>query len=100
MTHSRCCSCKKLNLSDTDTCFHLCVYFYLNSCYSFSWYDEHLKECEGGNDEESRIRIVLLTDDKKNNEKAKLEGVISYTGRYMCIFGVLFKHVLEIIIGI
>ena len=24
-THSRCCSCKKLSLSDTDTCFHLCV---------------------------------------------------------------------------
>ncbi|KAM7435330.1 exosome catalytic subunit dis3 [Porites harrisoni] len=46
-----------------------------------SWYDEHLKECEGGNDEESRIRIVLLTDDKKNNEKAKLEGIISYTAQ-------------------
>lgn len=78
----------------------ICFIFYLNSCYSFSWYDEHLKECEGGNDEESRIRIVLLTDDKKNNEKAKLEGIISYTGRYMCIFGVLFKRVLVIIIGI
>lgn len=46
-----------------------------------SWYDEHLKECEGGNDEESRIRIVLLTDDKKNKEKAKLEGIISYTAQ-------------------
>ena len=78
----------------------ICFIFYLNTCCSFSWYDEHLKECEGGSDEESRIRIVLLTDDKKNNEKAKLEGIISYTGRYMCIFGVLFKHVLEIIIGI
>ena len=46
----------------------------------FSWYDEHLKECEGGNDEELRIRIVLLTDDKDNKEKAKKEGIISFTG--------------------
>ena len=57
--------------------------FYLNTCYSFSWYDEHLKECEGGNDEELRIRIVLLTDDKENKEKAKMDGIMSYTGRYV-----------------
>lgn len=46
-----------------------------------SWYDEHLKECEGGNDEELRIRIVLLTDDKENKEKAKMEGIMSYTAQ-------------------
>ena len=45
-----------------------------------SWYDEHLKECEGGNDEELRIRIVLLTNDRANREKAKKEGIISFTG--------------------
>ena len=48
-------------------------------CFS-SWYDEHLKECEGGNDEELRTRIVLLTDDRANREKANKEGIISFTG--------------------
>lgn len=46
----------------------------------FSWYDEHLKECDGGNDDDLRIRVVLLTNDRENREKAKKEGIISYTG--------------------
>lgn len=46
-----------------------------------SWYDEHLKECEGGNDDDPRIRIVLLTNDRANQEKARKEGIISYTGK-------------------
>jgi len=45
-----------------------------------SWYDEHLKECEGGSDDDLRIRVVLLTNDKDNREKANKEGIISYTG--------------------
>jgi len=45
-----------------------------------SWYDEHLKECEGGSDDDLRIRVVLLTNDRENQEKAKKEGIISYTG--------------------
>ena len=52
-------------------------------CSFFSrWYDEHLKECEGGNDKEVQIRIVLLTNDRENREKAKKEGIISYTGSF------------------
>ena len=46
-----------------------------------SWYDEHLKECDGGNDDDLRIRVVLLTNDRENQEKAKKEGIISYTGK-------------------
>ena len=53
-----------------------CCFFF------FSWYAEHLKECEGGNDEELQIRIVLLTNDRENREKAKKEGIISYTGSF------------------
>lgn len=48
--------------------------------YYFSWYDEHLKECKGGNDDELRIRVVLLTNDRDNREKAKKQGIISFTG--------------------
>lgn len=54
-------------------------------CYSFSfcsWYNEHLKDCKVSNDDEKRIRIVLLTDDKGNREKAKKGGIISFTGMY------------------
>jgi len=49
--------------------------------YYFSWYDEHLKECEGGNDDELRIRVVLLTNDRDNREKAKKQGIISFTAQ-------------------
>ena len=45
-----------------------------------SWYGEHLKECDGGSDDNLRIRVVLLTNDRANKEKAKKEGIISYTG--------------------
>ena len=55
-------------------CKVLMLYYY------FSWYDEHLKECEGGNDDDLRIRVVLLTNDRDNREKAKKEGIISFTG--------------------
>lgn len=46
-----------------------------------SWYDEHLKECDGGNDENLRIRVVLLTNDRENQQKAKKEGIISHTAQ-------------------
>lgn len=46
-----------------------------------SWYDEHLKECEGGNNEDLRIRVVLLTNDRANKEKAKNEGIICFTAQ-------------------
>lgn len=50
-----------------------------------SWYGEHLKECEGGNDDDLRIRIVLLTNDRANQEKARKEGIISYTGKTLIL---------------
>lgn len=38
------------------------------------WYDKHLKfSCA---DEANAIRVILLTDDKKNREKAIEEGII------------------------
>ncbi|PFX23563.1 Exosome complex exonuclease RRP44 [Stylophora pistillata] len=46
-----------------------------------SWYDGHLKDCEGGKNEDLRIRIVLLTNDRANKEKAKKEGIICFTGQ-------------------
>jgi len=45
-----------------------------------SWYDAHLKECDRGSEDDPRIRVVLLTNDRENREKAKKEGIISYTG--------------------
>ena len=59
-----------------------------------SWYDEHLKECEGSINEELRIRIVLLTNDKENREKAKKEGIVSFTGNQFderCTAGLAVK---------
>lgn len=41
------------------------------------WYAEHLK-CSGGSDTVP-IQIVLLTDDKKNAESAKEEGIVCCT---------------------
>lgn len=47
-----------------------------------AWYAEHLK-CSGSTDRVP-IQIVLLTDDKKNGELAKAEGIICCTvGEYV-----------------
>ncbi|XP_068720951.1 exosome complex exonuclease RRP44-like isoform X1 [Montipora capricornis] len=46
-----------------------------------SWYNKHLKECDGGSDDDTRVRIVLLTNDKANKEKAEKAGIISFTAR-------------------
>ncbi|CAI5771692.1 Uncharacterized protein PODLI_1B028525 [Podarcis lilfordi] len=39
------------------------------------WYNEHLK----GLQDEDRIRVILLTNDRKNKEKAVEEGITAYT---------------------
>ncbi|PIK49709.1 hypothetical protein BSL78_13385, partial [Apostichopus japonicus] len=39
-----------------------------------SWYTEHLANCG-----DSPPKVVLLTNDKANQEKAKAEGIITYT---------------------
>lgn len=46
-----------------------------------SWYSKHLKNFQVNNDDEKRIRIVLLTDDKENREKAMKAGIISFTAQ-------------------
>lgn len=46
-----------------------------------SWYEDHLKE--SGEDGQA-IRVVLLTDDKANLEKARQEGILCSTiGEYV-----------------
>lgn len=40
-----------------------------------SWYAAHLANCG-----DSPPKVVLLTNDKANQEKAKAEGIITYTG--------------------
>ena len=42
------------------------------------WYQHHLDaEVKG---QHGRVRVVLLTNDKANREKAVEEGIVAYTG--------------------
>lgn len=43
------------------------------------WYDEHLKRSQqyGGNKNTENIRVVLITDDFGNREKAKASGILT-----------------------
>ena len=42
-----------------------------------SWYNKHLQECEGKDDE--KVNVILLTNDRANREKAVAEGIEVYT---------------------
>lgn len=44
------------------------------------WYDQHLLEIQSHVSVKKRIRIVLLTDDSANREKATKEGLFAASG--------------------
>lgn len=39
------------------------------------WYNEHLKNLPG----DGKIHVILLTNDRKNKERAVEEGIMAYT---------------------
>ncbi len=47
------------------------------------WYNTHLKDVKLDEDK-TGIKVVLLTNDMGNKEKAKQEGLLAYTGTSYC----------------
>lgn len=47
------------------------------------WYSEHLKKDQ----KEEGFKIILLTNDKKNKEKAEEAGLVAYTCKSICSVG-------------
>lgn len=45
-----------------------------------AWYESHLLLSQFERRQSERIRIVLLTDDANNRDKAQKEGLLSATG--------------------
>lgn len=46
-----------------------------------SWYQTHLEESQQGSDKNKKVKIILLTQDFKNREKALKEGIPAYKGK-------------------
>lgn len=44
-----------------------------------SWYQQHLDV----QTDKPRLRVVLLTNDRENREKATKEGILAYTGVWL-----------------
>lgn len=61
-----------------DYCFQAIVVQLFNF---FRWYDKHLELCSYENDAINRVSVILLTNDKLNQQNAQLEGIEAYTGK-------------------
>ena len=48
---------------------------------SFRWYDKHLELCSFEHESNDRVSIVLLTNDKLNQEISQRDGIETYTGK-------------------
>lgn len=43
-----------------------------------TWYNKHLTESDSP--QQQQVKVVLLTNDRANKEKALEEGILAYTG--------------------
>lgn len=46
-----------------------------------AWYESHLLPSQSERRRSERVRIVLLTDDANNKDKAQREGILSATSK-------------------
>ena len=52
------------------------------------WYQKHLHLCSENAGTVDKMKVVLLTNDTDNRNKAKADGIMTYTGMVMTYTGV------------
>lgn len=52
-----------------------------------SWYESHISESQKARSKNDRVRVLLLTEDAANRDKAINEGLIAATGEVLFFRG-------------